>query len=430
MDNLYEDKEDYNISIFNQNKIEEENNIYCCPYCPRIPELLHFNEVDNNIVLLCPQHGQMIIGIHDYLESMSQILELKKVIEESKCSIHNSSFYIYCKTCEKNLCFNCNQNKLHLNHIKYKINDVYPNCNEITLVTNKMNLYKEEKNKILKKLENINDKIKFYDMILNSIYSEKSSYLRSINLKHLIYGPDIDLDKLSQDITYNPQPKNNNIKYNIFINDNMIDLLDKKKELNLLYQNTGEEFLYSIFNNSLMNIIKDNDIKIKRDITFLNSFSLDKLKIINLKGNKINSLYFLSNKKFNNLEFLCLNDNDIKSIDSLNQMNAPLIKELYLSKNKIDSIKVFEEMKMNNLQILWLSDNNITSIDSFKNSNLIRLERLGINKNKIQDISVFKYAKFPLLKELYINDNNIDFQQNINKEIIEKLEKKIDDFYY
>ena len=428
MDDLYEDREDNNKPTINQNKIEEESNTYCCPYCPKIPEILNFNEVDNNILFICPQHGQKTITIHDYLESMNQVLKSTKVIEESECSIHNSSFYIYCKTCEMNLCIKCNQNKIHLNHIKYKIYDVYPNSNEITLLTNKMNLYKEEKNKILKKLENINDKIKFYDMILNSIYSEKSSYLRSINLKHLIYGPDIDLARISQDINYNPQTKNNNIKYNTFINDNMIDLLDKKKELNLLYKMTGEEFLYSIFNNSLIDIIKENNIKLKRDITFLNSFSLDKLKKINLKGNKINSLYFLSNKKFGNLEFLCLNDNDIKSIDSLNLMNAPLIKELYLSKNKIDSIKVFEEMKMNNLQILWLSDNNITSIDSFKNSNLIRLEKLGINKNQIKDISVFKYTKFPLLKELYINDNNIDYE--LNKEIIEKLEKKIDDFYY
>ena len=85
---------------------------------------------------------------------------------------------------------------------------------------------------------------------------------------------------------------------------------------------------------------------------------------------------------------------------------------------------------MKNLQILWLSDNNIVSIEPFKNSHLEKLERLGINKNKINDIKAFKYAKFPLLMELYINDNNINFENKENLEIINKLENKIEDFFY
>ena len=414
----------------NSSKIKNNNNSinYCCPYCPKIPEILNFNEVDDNISFICTEHGEKTMDIHEYLELMPKKLDSAKIIEEKKCNEHNDTFTLYCKNCEKNLCNKCIQDESHLKHKKYRIEDICPKNCEITLMKNKLNIFIEEKNKLLKKLEKISDKIKFYDIMIKSIEAGTTNFLKNINVKHVIYGEDFDLKEAEQDNNYVSQTRFNKLKLDKIINDKMLDLLNEKKQLNIL--NSEEDFLFSIFNNSLKDIIKENNIKLNTDISFLESYNFENLQVINLKGNKIKSLNFLSKRKFNNLEFLGLNDNDIISIDPLIQLEAPLIKELYLSKNKIDSINAFKQIKMNNLQILWLSSNNIISIDPFKESNIKKLERLGLNKNKITDISVFKYAKFPLLMELYINDNNIDFNSDINKQIIDKLKKKIEDFYY
>ena len=328
-----------------------------------------------------------------------------------------------------NLCVKCYEDNSHFNHKKYKNEDVYPDNIEIEYLMNKINVYLDEKKNLLQKLENLNDKLIFYETFINCIKKEKNNYYKNINIKHILYGEEVEIKKSFNDsgTSLLKFPK---LKMDDIINDKMIDLIKNKYEFNLLNKKTGDEFVFSVFNNPLIDFIKENKIKIKQDINFLNNFNMNNIKIIKLRGNKIESLKFLSNHNFENLEILSLSDNNIKDIEPLKLMNAPLIKELYLSKNKINSIKSFEEIKMESLQILWLSDNNIISIDPFKNCNLQKLEKLGLNKNKINKIDAFKYIKFPLLIELYINDNEIDFDLPTNIEIIEELENKIDDFYY
>ena len=424
---------DNNISLYELEKklllTKPHYNSYCCPSCSNIPEILYLNEIDNNILLRCPTHGKKIINIHNYLELMSKILDTSQIINKNICSIHNNPFTIYCKTCEMSLCIKCSEDKTHFNHKKYKNEDIYPDSIEIKYLMNKINIYLDEKKNLLQKLENLNDKIIFYETIIDSINNEKTNYYKNINIKHILYGEKVEITKVYNDNIIS-LPKFQKLKLDNIINDKMIDIIKNKNEFNLLNKKTGDEFIFSVFNFPLIDFIKENKIKIKQDINFLNKINMNNIKSINLRGNKIESLKFLSNQNFGNLELLSLSDNDIKDIEPLKLMNAPLIKQLFLSKNKINSIKPFEEIKMKNLQILWLSDNNIISIEPFKNSNLLKLEKLGLNKNKINNIEVFKYIKFPLLMELYINDNNIDLESSINREIIEKLENKIDEFYY
>ena len=412
------------------NKRPQKFKNYCCPFCLEIPEILNFDEINNNISLKCPTHGKNIINNNSYLELISKLLASSKNENNNICNKHKKNFEIYCKTCEMNLCINCiHENKDHLNHLKFKILDICPSTNEIIFINNKINIFLEEKEKLIKKLENLNNKIIFFDTILNGIEKDTTNYFKNINVKHLIYGEDIDFMKIYKE-TSEPLLDIKKIKIDEIFNEKTIDFIKNKNELLLINKKARDEFISPLFNNSLIDIINENHIKLKIDISFLNENILQNLKVINLKGNKIESLNFLSNKNFHNLEFLGLNDNNIKDIEPLKQLNAPLIKQIYLSKNNIDSIKAFENIKMNYLQILWLSDNSITSIDSFKNCHIQKLEKLGMNKNKINNIKVFKYAKFPLLMELYINDNDIDYEISENKEVIKMLENKIEDFFY
>ena len=128
---------------------------------------------------------------------------------------------------------------------------------------NKINIYINEKNKLLKKLENLNDKIIFYDTIINAIQNGSENFYKNINVKHVIYGEDINLTKVYKDKPIQKVKKI--IKLDDIINKNFIDLIKNKNELNLLYKKTEDDFLFSLFNNNLFDIIKQNGNIIKED---------------------------------------------------------------------------------------------------------------------------------------------------------------------
>ena len=62
--------------------------------------ILNYNKIENKILLKCRDHGEKIIHIHDYLNSISQILDNNTAQKEYKCIKHYASFELYCKTCE------------------------------------------------------------------------------------------------------------------------------------------------------------------------------------------------------------------------------------------------------------------------------------------------------------------------------------------
>ena len=178
--------------------------------------------------------------------------------------------------------------------------------------------------------------------------------------------------------------------------------------------------------NTIYDILKSSG-KIKEPTEIIN---LKNIKILNLRGNKLTSLNFISNKNFPFLEILSLNDNEINSISNLKSVSFPLLKELYLAKNKIENIDVLAELKTPNLTILWLANNNIVSIDIFEKVNFPNLLKLSLGKNQIKNINVFSKnrAKLPQLYELYLNDN--EFEINNFSKIIDSLFLKIKQFYY
>ena len=390
---------------------------YCCAFCSKIPEILNFDEKNNKILFECKEHGIKTMDIREYLEKMSQnLIEVffhdKKIIE---CKKHNKDYYCYCKTCDKYFCEKCDNDE-HLEHTKFNIMNSIPNNNEISLIKNKINIFIEEKNKLLEKIEILNDKIIFYDTLINTIEKQKNNYYLNINIKHLIYGEYFSNTRKISNISESKRSllnvnKNieeyikNNFKENLFNEDkNKLDLINKK---------SGDELLHIIFNH-----IENY------------KYSFDNIKYLNLRGNNIKSLNFLTMALFPKLEFLSLNDNDIQNIEALQKINMPAIIELYLAKNNFSSINVFKEMKIKKLQVLWLSENKIKDIEVLKDVHFLRLEKLALNKNLIKNINVFNHVKFPQLKELYLSDNEFDMGKDENKEIMKKLEKKIEDVFY
>ena len=421
-------------SLYTLENLFHKYDAYSCPYCTNLPEILSYNEGNGMIKFKCKKHGENSLDIQEYLENMQKYAPISELNSKNKCSQHKNEPYIYyCLTCEESLCQKCIKDfqKQHENHIKYNIESLRPNNNEILLIKNKIGLYIQKKNEYMKKIRNLDDKITFCDALINTLEKQKPNYFLNINIKHLLYGEKINLDEIVKDFqkkTGQTEVESKKEIFDDFVKNNFLKATEGMNQLNLLNKNLGNEFINELMTGiektSIFKILKfGGKISNPKEV-----IEIKNIKILNLRGNKISNISFLLKKDFSSLEILSLNDNKIISIDILKNINFPYLKELYLSKNKINSIDVLSELKIKKLQILWLSENNINSIDVFEKVNFPQLRKLGLNKNNIKDINVFKKTKFPQLFELYLNEN--DFNVDDFYELIEKLSIKIKELYY
>ena len=421
-------------SLYTLENLFHKYDAYSCPYCTNLPEILSYNEGNGMIKFKCKKHGENSLDIQEYLENMQKYAPISELNSKNKCSQHKNEPYIYyCLTCEESLCQKCIKDfqKQHENHIKYNIESLRPNNNEILLIKNKIGLYIQKKNEYMKKIRNLDDKITFCDALINTLEKQKPNYFLNINIKHLLYGEKINLDEIVKDFqkkTGQTEVESKKEIFDDFVKNNFLKATEGMNQLNLLNKNLGNEFINELMTGiektSIFKILKfGGKISNPKEV-----IEIKNIKILNLRGNKISNISFLLKKDFSSLEILSLNDNKIISIDILKNINFPYLKELYLSKNKINSIDVLSELKIKKLQILWLSENNIISIDVFEKVDFPQLRKLGLNKNNIKDINVFKKTKFPQLFELYLNENN--FNVDDFYELIEKLSIKIKEFYY
>ncbi len=412
-------------SINTQGNLFHKFNSYYCPSCSELPEILNYSEGSGTIKLECKTHGVMTLDLQEFLEKLEKRGQMQF---NNKCKEHYEQYVYYCRECKENLCEKCLDNSIHKNHKNniYEIQSLNLNNNELFMLNDRINNFLQEKDKLTKMMKSLDDKITLFDTLINCYEVQEPNYLLNINLKHLLHGENLNLDEIKS-INFKKQ-KSQIMNINDLIKNHFVDATKRQNQLTLIDKKIKNELIQELIdnidNNNIYNILKnENLIKEPKDV-----ISLKNIKMLNLRGNKITSLNFLSGKQFPNLNILSLNDNEISSIDNLKDIICPSIKELYLSKNKINDISVLSQVKMKNLSILWLSDNSITSIDVFGNVDFPKLLKLGLNKNKIKDISVFSKKKFSQLYELYLNDN--EFEMNNFSKVIEILFIKIKKFYY
>ena len=421
-------------SLYTLENLFHKYDSYCCPYCTNLPEILNFNEGNGTIKFKCKKHGEKILDIQDYLENMQKFVSVSELNSKNKCSQHkNESYIYYCLTCGESLCQKCIKEfeKNHENHIKYNIESLRPNNNEILLIKNKIGIYLEKKNEYMKKIKYLDDKIIFFDTLINTLEKQRPNFLLNINIKHLLYGEKINLDEIVKDFKIKTGQSFVESKKEIFdefVKNNFLKSTQGMNQLTLIDKHLGDEFINELFKGiektTVFKILKfGGKISSPKEV-----IEIKNIKLLNLRGNKLSNINFFTGKDFSSLEILSLNDNEIESISLLKNINFPLLKELYLAKNKINSIDVLSQLKIKKLQILWLSENNINSIEVLEKVDFPQLRKLGLNKNRIQNINVFKKTKFPQLFELYLNEN--EFEINDFYELIEKLSDKIKEFYY
>ena len=401
---------------------------YCCPFCSSLPEILNFNEGNSIIKLKCKKHGENSIDIQEYLDKMMTWERTSEIKLKNKCSIHNDQYSYYCQNCEENICIKClKESDKHLNHIKYDINSLRPNNTEIELIKEKINICLQTKDELIRRIKNLDNKITFYDTLINSYEKQSTNYLLTINIKHLLHGEKLNFDSIKNDEFVKIQSKKE--MFEDFIKNNFLKATEGLNQLNLKNKKTGNDLLEQLFkgleDTTIFKILKFcGQIQGPKEVSSMVNF-----KYINLRGNNISSLNFISGRRFPALEILSLNCNEINSIESLKTVSFPLLSELYLSKNNISNIDILSDLNIKKLKILWLSNNNISSIDVFEKVKFPELVKLGLNKNNINDIGVFQKgkAKFPRLFELYLNDNI--FNKDKFLEILIELYKRIPEFY-
>ena len=419
-------KPDSNLTL---DTIDHKYTSYNCPLCTSLPEILCFNQGVGTVKLKCKKHGENTLEIEDYMEKMSEWESTSELNLKNKCSKHGEAYENFCETCQENICNNCKSE--HDKHHVYHIASLNPDDKEILYIRNLMEVLFQQKMELMKKIKNLENKITFYDTLLYAYKSNSPNYYLNINLKHLIYGENLNVEEIKNTEFANKEEKKE--IYKDFIKNNFLEATKGLNQLNFVNANKGNQLVDQLFkdlkdieNLSIFNILKaGGKIQDRKEV-----IELKNVKYMNFRGNNLSSTSFLNENSFPNLEILSLSENEIISIDNFKKVSFPELKELYLAKNRIENIDVLSEIKTPKLRILWLANNKISSIDVFNKVNFQLLLKLCLSYNNISDISVFssKKVKFPQLYELYLNDN--PFEMKSASKIIEELFLKIKQFYY
>ena len=338
---------------------------------------------------------------------------------------------------------------------------------EINLNKNRMK-YTNEKFDItiieIKPEDNINYYLELDEVIINDILNNKNKTVGYINeTVYIMQYPDNKLsvsygilDTIYEDEKYNFIHKCNTKGGSsgspiLNINNNKIIGIHKgsisqynvgtflnypiKEFIELNYKNN--EILLKKFNDKYDLDISDTKIKeiylSERNLGYiclndLCEIEFKELKELNLSNNNISDIKAFEKAKFDNLEILNLNCNQIWNLKILEKVNFKQLSELYLSSNFISDIEVFENAKFDKLEILVLDNNQISDINVFEKVKFKELKELSLLRNNISNIKVFEKAKFDKLETLDLRMNQISTKVKQNRLIIIKLKNKIKNF--
>ena len=395
------------------------NDQYACPKedCKLVPEINNINYESGRLEINCPTHGIIKIDIKDYFNQEIKNIYYNSVCKMSKlkqkeCLSDNKIFSYDCKN-QQIYCLDCmEQQKKNAKKSFIKVNEINDKCHE-HLKNNEKYCFQckkhfcNDKNCICTHKDDIKEIKKGKNCDIERIKDKKGELTKNKELLECLIKL---LDTLID--TYEKHPHNYFNTINIKnVSRNIYQLNAQKKENIMEKLNTLEKKILEFFNQKLKITLNGKE------------------KIINLNNKGIGNieLELLTRVKFENLEELYLNNNNIEKIDSLKDLYSPNLKKLDLSNNKIHDITPLKE--------------NVLKKQLFPNIMEIKLENNNLLIKDIEDIKKLlnmNYTKECELEyELNKNKNEIrifgkDFVYN-NKEkckiIIDEKEKEISEFY-
>ena len=412
---------------------------YTCPKCPLAPKII--NLYRNTIQLECPIHGHMSFDLDTFMNESSKRIYLNQTcgicnnskqkdddnifkycydcdkvicyqcinthqtnyenhtnlipadLYTSKCFIHKGKDYKeFCYTCNKNICNSCYEE--HQDHDKENLENLNEDIIEgdISLIEARKEFLEMVRNKLAKEIKEINDCIKFYELILKTKkkYGNNGFYTQNVE----IVRRDLDSQYEYRDKLKEVEDLNkfiNDIKKIEQVRDKLLDEFNKKYETNISINDTKVD-------------LSGKNLK-KEDLNNFCRINLENIKELDISNNDITSIKCLYNANLNNLEILKANNNRINSVEIFPYLKCPKLKELYLNDNKlcnIESLKCI--IDLNNFELIDLSNNyfdkklesNQKLIHDFQQMiKIVKIneEEKGIHESDITDVELQELMK-------------------------------------
>ena len=376
-----------------------------CLNCSSAIEILSINNINNLIEYKCLEEKKIFtLKIKEYLDKLKEIKLKNRNEIKDKCTIHKNKEYIcYCFDCNCNLCNECLEVRIHINHKKINIIEVKPKNDELNMIEDIIKYYQNKIENLRK--ENYNNK-KEYKELLNKKKKNESKKLEKkikknkikenkeleMNKNNFIY----DLEKIKKE--YENKIKSRKRLYekeNININ-NKYKLMNEKE--NIKYKINIEKIIknykckYAKQIENVENIIKINKI-------ILNNYNIYNNNYFNSVNIKNVLLSYLKNDYFND-KILKENIKD-KYRESVEELNVLINNDKY-------------EKKILNKNTIR---NNINP--KHRAGRTFMLNKYNINSNN--SFSLLKTEVTPILNEYNTNSNNANNPNNKHRENISHL---------
>ena len=389
---------------------------YTCPQCSLAPKII--NLYRNKVILECPTHGLQSIDLDIFMESSSKRVysnqtcgicniakqnsdqnifkycyDCDKVIcyqcinthqknfekhdklipadlYTSKCHIHKGEDYQeFCYTCNKNICSKCFEE--HQSHEKEKLKDLDADILEgdVAIIDARKQFLETVREKMIKQMKEVNDCIKFYDLILKTQkkFGNNGYYIQNV-------------ETVARDL------------------DSQYEYIDKNKRIEELKNCVNDwKKIDQVRDKLLEEFNKKYNTSIKKDDTK-----------IDLTGKNI---------KTEGLKEFC-------------RINLSNIKELIISKNDITSLKSLYETNLDNLEILKADENRIVSIEILPFLKCFKLKELYLNDNKLCNIESLGQlpSDFKNLELIDLRNNFFDKKMESSEKLIKELQQKVKNF--
>ena len=386
---------------------------YTCPQCSLAPKII--NLYRNKVILECPTHGLQSIDLDIFMESSSKRVysnqtcgicniakqnsdqnifkycyDCDKVIcyqcinthqknfekhdklipadlYTSKCHIHKGEDYQeFCYTCNKNICSKCFEE--HQSHEKEKLKDLDADILEgdVAIIDARKQFLETVREKMIKQMKEVNDCIKFYDLILKTQkkFGNNGYYIQNV-------------ETVARDL------------------DSQYEYIDKNKRIEELKNCVNDwKKIDQVRDKLLEEFNKKYNTSIKKDDTK-----------IDLTGKNI---------KTEGLKEFC-------------RINLSNIKELIISKNDITSLKSLYETNLDNLEILKADENRIVSIEILPFLKCFKLKELYLNDNKLCNIESLGQlpSDFKNLELIDLRNNFFDKKMESSEKLIKELQQKV-----
>ncbi|CAH1156142.1 unnamed protein product [Phaedon cochleariae] len=197
--------------------------------------------------------------------------------------------------------------------------------------------------------------------------------------------------------------------------------------LNLSFNSIDElEFLRSIGDIHVLDL-SHNALKTIPSGTF---FNLNNMKSLDLSYNLID---VIGENSFhhNKVEIIFVNNNKLESIETGTFKDIPNLREVYLQKNPISIIEANAFEYLPNLRLIQLGNTEISVIQPHAFTNLQSLRTLYMNDNRLVNLPAQIFLNVPNLEQLDLSGNSLEVIDGLKGLNLETLRLTVNDrFHY